>query len=160
MDILFIYSSIHGYLGCCHFWTIKIMLLWTFMYKFLCAHVSIFSYSKYISISLGYVVNSGIAGSYVNSMFNILQNSPTVLYSGCTILYSHQQCMRVPVSPHVHQQLVIYCFFFLLFFFFFWLCRMRDLSFLTRDWTHDPCIGSRVLTTGLPGKSLFLFLLL
>ena len=73
------------------------------MYKFLCAHVSIFSYSKYISISLGYVVNSGIAGSYVNSMFNILQNSPTVLYSGCTILYSHQQCMRVPVSSYPHQ---------------------------------------------------------
>ena len=32
------------------------------------------------------------------------------------------------------------------------LCGMRDLSSLTRHWTHAPCTG-RVLTTGLPGKS-------
>ena len=31
---------------------------------------------------------------------------------------------------------------------------MWDLSSPTRDRTHDPCIGSRVLTTGPVGKSL------
>ena len=39
------------------------------------------------------------------------------------------------------------------FFFFATPCGMWDLSFQTRD--HAPCIGiMRVLTTGLPGKSL------
>ena len=32
-------------------------------------------------------------------------------------------------------------------------CRVWGLSSLTRDGTHAPCIGSRVLTTGLPDKS-------
>ena len=30
---------------------------------------------------------------------------------------------------------------------------MRDLSSLTKDWTHVPCSESAVLTTGLPAKS-------
>ena len=29
------------------------------------------------------------------------------------------------------------------------------LSSLTRDWNHDPCIGSQSPTTGLPAKSHF-----
>ena len=32
---------------------------------------------------------------------------------------------------------------------------MWNLSSLTRDQTHTPCIGGRFLTTGLPGKSFF-----
>ena len=34
-----------------------------------------------------------------------------------------------------------------------WPRGMCDLSSPTRDWTHTPCIGGEVLTTGLPGKS-------
>ena len=33
------------------------------------------------------------------------------------------------------------------------LCGVWDLSSLTRDRTHAPCIGNRVLITGLTGKS-------
>ena len=39
------------------------------------------------------------------------------------------------------------------------LHSMWDLSSLTRDWTSVPCIASRFLTTGPPGKSLVSFLL-
>ena len=41
-----------------------------------------------------------------------------------------------------------------MFYFLAVLLSMWDLSSLTGDWTHAPCRGSRVLTTGPPGKSL------
>ena len=71
------------------------MLLWTFVYEFLCKHI--------FFISLGYISRIRIAWLHGNSMFNILNNCQTVFQSGCIILHSPRQCMRILISSHCHS---------------------------------------------------------
>ena len=43
-----------------------------------------------------------ITGSYGTSMFNFMRNFQTIFQSGCTVLHTHQQWMRIPIFPHPH----------------------------------------------------------
>ena len=48
----------------------------------------------------------------------------------------------------------IYIYIYMYIYIYFWPEGVCDLSSLTRDWTCTPCDGSKVLTTGPPGKFL------
>ena len=76
------------------------MLLWTLVcgvYVDVCAHLS-------------WVPRSGIAGTCVNSIFNCLKDCHIALQSSCTVLWSHEQCVRFPVFSHPHQHLLLSAF--------------------------------------------------
>lgn len=74
--------------------------------KFTCrrlnVHVWVFGH---VFGSLGSSPRGGTAGSYGESMSDLLRNCQPVFQRACGVLHSHQQCSRVPISARSYNTL-------------------------------------------------------
>ena len=90
---LFIHLPSEGHLGCSRSLAIVNKAAINIMCRFLCIYKFSTVLGKYQGV---WLLN------HIKSMFSFVRNFQTVFQSICTILYSHQQGMRVLVAPYPH----------------------------------------------------------
>ena len=70
--------------------------------------IRVFSNESFLHIRWTYLY--AIAEPYGNSILYFLKNCQNVFQIVCIILLSHQQCRRVPISPHLPQTVTMLFF--------------------------------------------------
>lgn len=96
----FIHSSIEGHLGC--FRMLEVM-------SSAAMHIGVVFVRSMFSFLWYKYLEEGLL-CYTVNRFYFIRSNQTIFQCGCTFLYSHPQCMRVPVSSHSCQHLVLSVF--------------------------------------------------